>query len=518
MEAGPRQDDLGSNIIQDVNDDEDQDSDEDEFEEEEIAEGNGPLSHHAIWNRLLNYAARLGTYSMYTSNTKSFIMNEYLWLKAYAPAHGKTPGDVTAFEPSSASWGKDQADRPPVLSLWMSRPGDAPTYTLESLKYRGRIVQDWEGKDIQTFRGLPLTIASTIEGFRVEAWLRADHRMKYRDIVARMRTRDGPDRRVPIYKERALASRAVGFRDHAGCIAWHSLSGNMQGQTYMDSLRTPYQRANNLITGSDLTMDQLREFRSLTRKSQGQTTPAVVPTGVSATPGSSTLRPRRATNIRTYHVISSDNSDEEAPVDAPDEPTDPPKPSPEISESDSSSSGVEIPWDSARSPYPILSPSESSSSSSEAESSGDSSSLSRLESDREADPSRSPHSRLQEDSDTNTSTASPSSEPENPADVRNLRPRDMDEGIILSAALWRTREHFKELTGRKAPQVPLMENYFSQWATLQEHLRSLWTSQGRGGNVPLLYGLDAWVGSIGNWRSAAPARTNYVVAGGGGSA
>jgi len=149
----------------------------------------------------------------------------------------------------------------------LPNPPRNPNYVLGPLKYRGRVVIDLQGKEITDFRNLPLTIASNVQGFRIEAWMRQDHRIAYSDIAARMRTEvDANRNRKLIYGVKPLAARAMTFRDQAGCVAWKDIQKRpAASKSYMDSLRTPMQRRLNQCTNQDLTKEQRKNLWLVSR-------------------------------------------------------------------------------------------------------------------------------------------------------------------------------------------------------------------------------------------------------------
>ncbi|KAL5360345.1 hypothetical protein BJX96DRAFT_175204 [Aspergillus floccosus] len=71
------------------------------------------------------------------------------------------------------------------------------------------------GKVLRNLPVLPDNIASTVEEFRVEAWMRMDRRVRLKDITDRMH----PNFRV---KDNALQQRSVRFRQIFGLLAWDS--------------------------------------------------------------------------------------------------------------------------------------------------------------------------------------------------------------------------------------------------------------------------------------------------------
>ena len=123
------------------------------------------------------------------------------------------------------------------------------------MKFGTATVLDWEGRPILDFRNLPNTISSNVEGWRMEAWMRQDLRITVHDIVARLRTQPKSDGFVePIHDRRRLASKTSHFRENAGLLSWtaHGVVEQSQKAIFLESLRTPYQKANNLAVCRDL--------------------------------------------------------------------------------------------------------------------------------------------------------------------------------------------------------------------------------------------------------------------------
>ncbi|KAL6720499.1 hypothetical protein ACLMJK_002423 [Lecanora helva] len=225
-------------------------SSEDTDAEEDIDEDTESTVYHwQIWNQLVKYASSNGRYSY-----------------VHEPKHGDNPMDVTAFEATQATWGPQRADRPQILSQWKQTPANPSRDIPKTLRFNGHKILDWKGRAVRAFPCLPLTISSGVGGFRVEAWMRTDSRILYQDIEARMWTKVTAEGREPKIGRRALASRCSNFRDRAGCITWsRAKRAENLSHAYMDSLRTEYQKANNLTTDKDLTYAQKAEFYSLTR-------------------------------------------------------------------------------------------------------------------------------------------------------------------------------------------------------------------------------------------------------------
>ena len=183
------------------------------------------------------------------------------------PDAGSHPLDITAVHSAQITW--DLTDRrfwPRILTLWERPfPWNNPSYKVEDLKYKGRTVIDWDNKPIRDFRNLPLTISSKVEGLRMEAWLRADTRITFPDIAARMWTEWSPkDRRIaPKYRSRALSKRPSNARTRCGLISWLKKKGREAQTEYMDSLRTDAQRMANLGVGRDLDSQEKARYSLL---------------------------------------------------------------------------------------------------------------------------------------------------------------------------------------------------------------------------------------------------------------
>jgi len=98
-------------------------------------------------------------------------------------------------------------------------------------------VTDLEGDPIRDIKHLPICISSNVEGWRVEAWMRRDLRLKYSDIEARTRTTDSSDGRRPIYGSNTLTKRAQLFRQKAALIPWSGRKVDTQGnKDFVDAL------------------------------------------------------------------------------------------------------------------------------------------------------------------------------------------------------------------------------------------------------------------------------------------
>ena len=248
--------------------------DEDEVTETNDArseEGKEPVFHHEIYDRLVNLASSRGAYS------KFFFSFFFLFSQGCAddiiahelPDHGIDSMDITSFHPDQRDWGSSRAHWPTILTLWAEPPGPRPTYPIGYLLFNGQLILDYAGTPIRAFRNLPLTISSAVKGFRLEAWMRQDiKRLRVHDVLARLRTWNTPNGRAPLHKQGDFTDRVHFFRIKAGLVTFrpHNYAPQIAARNYMDSLRTPAQRASNLATDQDLTPDQLATLKAISRR------------------------------------------------------------------------------------------------------------------------------------------------------------------------------------------------------------------------------------------------------------
>lgn len=200
--------------------------------------------------------------------------------------------DITSFHPDQRDWASSRVHWPTILTLWAEPPGPRPTYPIDYLLFNGHLILDYAGTPIRAFRNLPLTISSAVKGFRLEAWMRQDlKRLHFTDILARLRTRNTPSGRVPLHKHGDFTDRAHFFRMKAGLVTFRPQNSALRvaARSYMDSLRTPAQRAGNLAIDQDLTPDQLATLKEISRGGRtnvaagpGASAPARVPARVPA--------------------------------------------------------------------------------------------------------------------------------------------------------------------------------------------------------------------------------------------
>lgn len=157
----------------------------------------------------------------------------------------------TAVHKDQLDWGEDYQNRHGILKLF-NKPRDHadPKTSVGALMYKGLIVLDWEEMPVKEFEVLPLTIAGTIQGFRIETWKRLDIRITTHDIAARLPVKEKSDAGivsfVPELRDTTIMKRAGDFRDNNGLVSWARTGKIKEVYDYMNSLRTADQKANNL--------------------------------------------------------------------------------------------------------------------------------------------------------------------------------------------------------------------------------------------------------------------------------
>lgn len=166
---------------------------------------------------------------------------------------------MTAVHKDQLSWGRDINHRPvELLSFDPPNAHRMSKKAIGSLKYDGKLLKDFDGKSLRDFPSLPLVISSKVEGWRVEAWMRSDSRMKITDIIARIPVKwainlAGHQIPVPIHSSGSVRERARIFRNNAGLITWNPHGGDPKIERFMDDLRSPAEKSKNQAIGRDLT-------------------------------------------------------------------------------------------------------------------------------------------------------------------------------------------------------------------------------------------------------------------------
>ncbi|GMG52350.1 unnamed protein product [Aspergillus oryzae var. brunneus] len=123
------------------------------------------------------------------------------------------PRNFTTSRPDQDNW--SWADLPDIL--YQFEPADKKDRKPDPPRMNYPI----HGQYLRDLPILPDNIASTVEEFRVEAWMRLDRRIRLRDITDRMH---------PLFRiqDNALQQRSVRFRQQFSLIAWDS--GNKRSQ------------------------------------------------------------------------------------------------------------------------------------------------------------------------------------------------------------------------------------------------------------------------------------------------
>ena len=101
-----------------------------------------------------------------------------------------------------------------------------------------------------------------------------------------------------------------------------------------------------------------------------------------------------------------------------------------------------------------------------------------------------------------------------PLDSRNDQPTSLEEETLLQRALEITVDSFVSFSGQQPEMTNRGENYFSQWAILQEQHRVLWTRRQHNSHtdendgssnappVPMLRGRGRWTGGISQFENS----------------
>ena len=358
------------------------------------------------------------------------------------PNSGEHPLDVTAAYSRQMHWDmENRVHWPANLTLWeRPKPWNNPTYDVGEMKYKGHVVLDTTGSPIRNFR-IPLTISSKIDGLRIESWMRSDDRLTLGDIAARLWTKDKADGgKMPCFDRRALSKRASLARCRAGLISWLPKKGRDAQTEFMDSLRTPEQRAQNRATDKSLTTSQQATYAKIGLNENKQSN---APT-----------RPERIRKIK--RAAEKDDT---------------------------------VPGSSSGAADPVAEAGGEDDNATDVGSNDD-------EADMEAQLQR---QASEEDSDDGSSISSRLLDPD---DSRNDRPTNPEEEDSLQRALEITVEDFFFLTGQQPPPTDPSENYFSQWGELQGNFRQLWEARGNGTDGPRLRSRDRWTGGISQYEFA----------------
>lgn len=149
------------------------------------------------------------------------------------------------------------------------------------------LVIDFRGLPIRPFTGLPLTLSSKIEGWRVEAFRRADPRISHEDLAARMCVKieyaaDGQQVQIPFARKGAISAKSRRYRESSGTVTWEGREGSEKLREYFWSLLPQHCKDNNLAMPRDLTEAEkaqvatinLGKYPKRARKTPAQGTPA----------------------------------------------------------------------------------------------------------------------------------------------------------------------------------------------------------------------------------------------------
>ncbi|KAK4690755.1 hypothetical protein P7C71_g6110, partial [Lecanoromycetidae sp. Uapishka_2] len=254
----------------DVDDSEDEENEDIDTYEDELSSDDsdpgqeaGQIPHWQIWETLLDSVKPTKPEHGYN----------------YEPATGlpierdglPDPEDRTSFFWPQKGWANIPGHRPSVLERF-DGPRETLNYKLGIMKFEGMVVVDWEGHPVRKFMNIPVCISSNVEGWRLEAWMRADSRLRWSDIVARLRTKGSPNGdQVPICQFTALSKRAQYYRQTSGHITWANRSAETRAhKDFINSIRraemTREQIASNRALPRGLTPNEHARLQALTKK------------------------------------------------------------------------------------------------------------------------------------------------------------------------------------------------------------------------------------------------------------
>jgi hypothetical protein len=180
--------------------------------------------------------------------------------------------DITSYHPGQRTWAWTKDRRPEILFQYKKSGHSNPTHLITYLiDPYGRVVIDEENHPVRHFDVLPLTISTEVEGWRLEAWMRIDDRIRYNDIRARMLIRDTSMRAgkrsqiAPL--PNTMQMRRLRARGRGRCLAWKPSNKPTNFDALLDAEMTSGMKAANTTRFlEDLTSE---EFKALNETSYG---------------------------------------------------------------------------------------------------------------------------------------------------------------------------------------------------------------------------------------------------------
>ena len=167
----------------------------------------------------------------------------------YKSMLGAGTDDTTSFHPGFDFCGKERADRPDCLFYLHKSSTKHREEPTEYLVWNGRVLLDYRDEAIRAFE-LPLTISSRIgqEEARLEAMLRYDARVEWKDILARILPQGETSSSAFKFRNQ-LNMRLVRFRLQARLLSHHSRFKNEAMETYLLTTMTAEMVAKNTTRG-----------------------------------------------------------------------------------------------------------------------------------------------------------------------------------------------------------------------------------------------------------------------------
>lgn len=181
--------------------------------------------------------------------------------------------------PAHADWGGDWPNRPNVL-FQFRKPKPCPAACQpRRWVFEGRRVINWNNKWMWDYDDIPVTIPSTVAGWRMEAYMRRNPSLSLEDIQGRMPENfeakiKGKEGDHDTWYNTTLRNRTMRFRDKALLMAWTRKDSCEETLTYLEEKLDAADELNNSaqgwrdlnstrVFGRDLNKDELREFEKL---------------------------------------------------------------------------------------------------------------------------------------------------------------------------------------------------------------------------------------------------------------
>ncbi|KAL8796503.1 MAG: hypothetical protein Q9195_001177 [Heterodermia aff. obscurata] len=226
--------------------------------------------------------------------------------KDFPPASGHDRYDRTSFVPAHKTWGPERPNRPEINFVFEKPKTPLPLHMQPDTKpkqwiWHGLVVLDHNDKPMRDFDDCPTTLASCVEGFRIDAILKRNPQMESLDLWGRLPPHhttfrsDSSLKIVPVVTLAGLNNVAMRWRFEACVLSFTRRRGSDDTRNFLSQFLTPQQLAANTTRGrQDLTKTELAELFEYKKaadsaKKNGQDAPAI---------------PRRVNHVESPLVVS----------------------------------------------------------------------------------------------------------------------------------------------------------------------------------------------------------------------